>query len=77
MIKRKSQQKFPKKLETSLSFIYENIVTERTNLRPVKTVQCDERVPSLAQIDNFSMSLSEFCSKSMRLGFFTSRYAHA
>jgi len=34
--------------ESSLLFSYENTVTERTNLRPVKAVRRDERFLSLA-----------------------------
>jgi len=39
-----------RKSESSLSFTYENTVTEGTNLRPVKAVRRDERSFSLAQI---------------------------
>jgi len=41
--------KICKKPESSLSFRYENTVTDVTNLRPVKTVHRDEHVLSLAQ----------------------------
>jgi len=48
-----------RKLESSVSFSYENTFTEGTNLRPVKAVHYDERLLSLAQM--------EFCLKSMRI----------
>jgi len=40
--------KFCRMSESSLLFSYENTVTERTNLRPVKAVRRDERFLSLA-----------------------------
>ena len=43
--------KLCRKSESRLSFSYEKIVTEGTNLRLVKTVRCEERFLSLAQID--------------------------
>jgi len=36
------------KSESSLSFSYENIITEGTNLRPIKAMRRDERFLSLA-----------------------------
>jgi len=40
-----------RKSESILSFSYENIITEETNMRTVKHVRRDERFLSLAQID--------------------------
>jgi len=44
-------KKICRKSESSLSFSYENTVTEGANLRPVKAVRRDERFLSLAQTD--------------------------
>jgi len=43
--------------ESSLSFSCENIVTEGTNLRPVKAMRRDERFRLLAQIDKVYQEL--------------------
>ena len=45
--------KICRKSESSLSFNYENAVTEGTNIKPVKAVRRDVRILSLAEIDQF------------------------
>jgi len=44
-----------RKSESILSFGYENIITQGTNLRPVKAVRGDEHFLSLARIDKLCM----------------------
>jgi len=61
--------KICRKSESSLSFSYENTVTEGTNLRPIQAVRSDERFLSLA--------LNEFCLKSMRIVLLTGRNTKA
>jgi len=39
-----------RKSESSLSFSYENIITEGANMTPVKAVRCNERFLSLEKI---------------------------
>jgi len=49
-------------------------LTERTNVRPVKAVHRDERVLSLRNLMNFTISLREFCKQGTDL--FTGRNTH-
>jgi len=52
--------KICKKSVSSLSFSYENTVTDGTNRRPVKAVYRDERFLSLAQSDKLYHELVNF-----------------
>jgi len=56
-------KKICKKPDTSISFSYENTVTEGASLSPVKSVHRDEPVFSLAQIDELCHALKLFLLK--------------
>jgi len=49
---------------------------QRTNLRLVKTVRRDELFFHYRKVRNFTMSLSEFFLKSMRIVLLTGRNTH-
>jgi len=53
-------KKFCKESEASLSFSYENAVTNGTNLRPIKAIGRDERFLSLALKTQFLLLSSTF-----------------
>jgi len=53
--------KICRKSEPSPLVSYENTVTERTKLRPVKAVYCEERFLSWGQIDEFHYELKWIC----------------
>jgi len=60
--------KICRKSESSLSFSYENTITEGTNLRPIKAMRHYECFLSLVP--------SEFCLKNMRIVLLTGRNTH-